>query len=267
MGRKARISNLRLLNYHIIELSIEMPKDGKSSLDMMYKTSGIQINYDYTSEKNFEKIFRSANYLVPLTIAIFANSPFKDLKSSGYMSYRNKVWQETSRGGIMSIAFEKMTFEKYFDHSINYPILFVKKDNDYIKPNGQSFKEFIEGNFKNLKAKADLKDFEAHLSTIFTEVRLKQYVEIRSLDTCDWGCVCNGPALFTGLFYGPVDEVYNIVTSWKKENVMNAYLDAPKKGLQTELEGKKLYEWGKIFLKLSISGLKERNKLNEDYFS
>ena len=240
----------------------EMPKGGKLSLDMMYSTCGIQINYDYTSEKNFEKIFRLGNYLVPLTIALYANSPFKDGKATGYQSYRNKVWQKTSRGGIMPIAFEKLTFEKYFDHVINYPILFATRDEKYIKPNGQIFKDFIEGRFTNIKDKANLKDFETHLATIFTEVRLKQFVEVRSLDTCDWGCICNGPALFAGLFYGPLDEAFNIVSKWKKESVMNAYLEAPKKGLSTEIDNKKLYEWGEIFLKLAKDGLVSRRKMN-----
>ena len=240
----------------------EMPKGGKLSLDMMYRTCGIQINYDYQSEKNFEKIFRLANCLVPLTIGLYANSPFENGKLTGYLSYRNKVWQKTSRGGIMPIAFEKMTFEKYFDFIINYPILFAVKNKEYIHPNGQTFNDFIEGKFTNIKGEANLKDFEIHLSTIFTEVRLKQYIEVRSLDTCDWGCICNGPAFFTGLFYGPLDEAFNIVAKWRKENVMNAYLDSPKTGLSTELEGKKLYEWGNIFLKLAKDGLINRKKMN-----
>ncbi|MDC0344429.1 glutamate-cysteine ligase family protein [Pelagibacteraceae bacterium] len=240
----------------------EMPKAGELSLDMMYRTCGIQINYDYTSESNFEKIFKLGNYLVPLTIALYANSPFENRKPTGYHSYRNKIWQKTSRGGIMPIAFEKMTFEKYFDFIINYPILFAVKNKEYIHPNGQTFNDFIEGKFTNIKGEANLKDFEIHLSTIFTEVRLKQYIEVRSLDTCDWGCICNGPAFFTGLFYGPLDEAFNIVAKWRKENVMNAYLDSPKTGLSTELEGKKLYEWGNIFLKLAKDGLINRKKMN-----
>ena len=88
-------------------MTSEMPKGGKLSLDMMYKTAGIQINYDYTSEKDFEKKFKVANYLTPLSVALFANSPFKEKKLSGYLSYRGKVWQNTSRGGIMPISFEK----------------------------------------------------------------------------------------------------------------------------------------------------------------
>ena len=240
----------------------EMPKGGSQSLEMMYRTCGIQINYDYTSENNFEKIFRLANYLTPLAIALYSNSPFESEKPTGYLSYRNKVWQSTSRGGIMPIAFEKINFEKYFDHIIEYPILFAIRDKKYIEPNGQTFKDFIFGNFDNLKEEANLEDFETHLATIFTEVRLKQYIEIRSLDACDWECLCDGPAFFTGLFYNSLDEAFEIVSKWKKENIINAYIESPKKGLDTELEGKKLHEWGKIFLDLAKKGLIERNKTN-----
>ena len=240
----------------------EMPKGGSLSLEMMYQTCGIQINYDYSSESNFEKIFKLGNYLTPLAIALYSNSPFESEKPTGYLSYRNKVWQKTSRGGIMPIAFEKINFEKYFDHVIEYPILFAIKDKKYIEPNGQTFKDFILGNFDNLKEEANLKDFETHLATIFTEVRLKQYIEVRSLDACDWVCLCDGPAFFTGLFYNSLDEAFEIVSKWQKGNIMNAYIESPKKGLDTELEGKKLHEWGKIFLDLAKKGLIERNVIN-----
>ena len=240
----------------------EMPKGGSLSLEMMYRTCGIQINYDYTSESNFEKIFKLGNYLTPLAIALYSNSPFESGKPTGYLSYRNKVWQKTSRGGIMPIAFEKINFEKYLDHVIEYPILFAIKDKKYLEPNGQTFKDFILGNFDNLKEEANLKDFETHLATIFTEVRLKQYIEVRSLDACDWECLCDGPAFFTGLFYSSLDEAFEIVSKWKKENIMNAYFECPKKGLDTELEGKNLHEWGKIFLDLAKKGLITRNVIN-----
>ena len=245
-------------------MTSEMPKGGKLSLDMMYKTAGIQINYDYTSEKDFEKKFKVANYLTPLSVALFANSPFKEKKLSGYLSYRGKVWQNTSRGGIMPISFEKIDFEKYVDYSVKYPILFLKKNDGYLPPNGQTFKDFLNGNLNIVKGrKPTLEDFENHLGTIFTEVRLKKIIEIRSLDTCNFGCICNGPAFFTGLIYGSLEETFEIIKDWKKENVMEAYYNAPKMGLNTFLEGKKIYEWTKIFLELSIKGLERRNELNK----
>ena len=230
----------------------------------MYKTAGIQINYDYTSERDFEKKFKIGNYLSPLTIALFANSPFYEKKLSGFLSYRGKVWQETSRGGIMPIAFERVSFEKYIDHVLNYPILFLKKKSKYYSPNGQTFKDYLSGNLSFLKGvRPSIKDFENHLGTIFTEVRLKQVLEFRSLDTCNFGCICNGPSFFTGLVYGSLDETYEIIKNWKKEEVLEAYFKSPKLGLNTKLQNKKLIEWAKIFLNLSKKGLEKRNELNK----
>ena len=245
-------------------MTAEMPKGGKLSLDMMYKTAGIQINYDYISEEDFEKKFKIGNYLAPLTIALFANSPFNENKLSGFLSYRGKVWQETNRGGIMPITFENVNFEKYIDHAINYPILFLKKNRKYYSPNGQTFRDFLNGNLSFLKGeKPTLEDFENHLGTIFTEIRLKQVIEFRSLDTCNFGCICNGPSFFTGLIYGSLDETYEIIKNWKKEEVMDAYLNAPKQGLNTLLKNKKLIDWAKIFLDISKKGLDKRNELNK----
>ena len=245
-------------------MTSEMPKGGTLSLDMMYKTAGIQINYDYTSEEDFEKKFKIGNYLAPLTIALFANSPFNENKLSGFLSYRGKVWQETNRGGIMPITFEKVNFEKYIDNTINYPILFLKKNRKYYSPNGQTFRDFLNGNLIFLKGeKPTLEDFENHLGTIFTEIRLKQVIEFRSLDTCNFGCICNGPSFFTGLIYGSLEETYEIIKNWKKEEVMEAYLNAPKKGLKTLLKNKKLIDWAKTFLDLSKKGLDKRNELNK----
>ena len=245
-------------------MTSEMPKGGKLSLDMMYKTAGIQINYDYTSEEDFEKKFKIGNYLAPLTIALFANSPFNENKLSGFLSYRGKVWQETNRGGIMPITFEKLNFEKYIDYAINYPILFLKKKGKYFSPNGQTFKDFLDGSLNFLKGeKPSLEDFENHLGTIFTEIRLKQVIEFRSLDTCNFGCICNGPSFFTGLIYGSLDETYEIIKNWKKEEVMEAYLNAPKQGLNTLLNNRKLIDWGKIFFDLAKKGLEKRNELNK----
>ena len=245
-------------------MTAEMPKGGRLSLDMMYKTAGIQINYDYISEDDFEKKFKIGNYLAPLTIALFANSPFTENKLSGFLSYRGKVWQETNRGGIMPITFESVNFEKYVDNVINYPILFLKKNKRYYSPNGQTFNDYLNGNLNFLKGeKPTLEDFENHLGTIFTEVRLKQVIEFRSLDTCNFGCICNGPSFFTGLIYGSIDETYEIIKNWRKEEVMQAYLNAPKLGLNATLEGKKLIDWARIFFDLSKKGLEKRNEVNK----
>ena len=96
------------------------------------------------------------------------------------------------------------------------------------------------------KDSQNTKDLETHLSTIFTEIRLKQYVEIRSIDACEWDCHCAAPAFYTGLIYGNLDEGLDVIKNWRSDEVINAYLDAPKKGLLTEIHGKNMIEWGEL---------------------
>ena len=121
----------------------------------------------------------------------------------------------------------------------------------------------MEGNIKQVKnSRPSYKDLKIHLSTIFTEVRLKKYLEIRSLDACEWDCHCAGPAFYTGLIYGKLDEALDVVKDWKNKDILNAYLDAPKKGLKTEINDKSILDWGKILLNLSKEGLLKRNHQN-----
>ncbi len=246
----------------------EMPKKGKNSLEMMYQTCGTQINLDYLSEKDFTKKFKLSCFLAPLSIGIFANSPIKENKLNNYLSYRSYVWQNTSRGGLPKFFLEEMNFEKYVDMAINMPLLFVFKNGIHLRANGKTFKEFMEGKLSILKnEKPNIKDFETHLATIFKEVRLKKYIEIRSLDTCEWDCHCGGPAFYTGLIYGNLDEALDVIKHWQSSEVINAYAEAPKKGLNTIINNKTLSEWGKIFLNLSKKGLEKRsikNRTGED---
>ena len=245
-------------------MTIEMPKHGKSSLEMMYQTCGTQVNLDYNSESDFKIKFKLASFLTPVSVALFANSPIKAMKLSNFLSYRSKIWQNTSRGGLPEIFLEDMDFEKYVDMSLNMPLLFILQNSKYINTEGKTFKDFINGNIKEIEnKKPTLKDFEIHLATIFTEVRLKQYIEIRSLDACEWDCHCAGPAFYTGLLYGNLDEAYEIINKWNKSDVMNAYVEAPEKGLNTMINNKSILEWSKILLNLSKKGLQKRNIKNK----
>ena len=242
----------------------EMPKGGKLSLNMMYQTSGTQINLDYLSEDDFKKKFKIISYLTPIAIGIFANSAILENKPSGYLSYRSKVWQNTSRGGLPKIFLENMDFEKYADFAINFPLLFIYKNNDHKNLNNKTFGDFMKGSLSEVDNHLPtFEDLELHLSTIFTEIRLKKYIEMRSLDACEWDCHCAGPAFYTGLIYGKLDESLDLIKDWKSEDVLKAYLDAPKKGLKTEINGKSILEWGKILLNISNRGLIDRNFKNK----
>ena len=241
----------------------EMPKEGRLSLDMMYRSCGTQINLDYVSENDFSKKFFVLNRIVPIIIALFANSSIIEKKKSKFLSYRSYVWQNTSRGGLPKIFLEKMDFEKYADFIINYPVLFIQKNENYFNPNGKTFKDFIEGKIEFKKTPSE-KDLTNHLSTIFTETRLKKYIEFRSMDACGWDCLCAGPALLTGIIYSNLDEAFNVVRNWDSKDILSAYKDAPKKGFKTSLNKKDLYYWSSILINLGKEGLNNRNILNRN---
>ena len=238
----------------------DMPNGGELSLDMMYRTCGTQLNVDYSSEKDFVKKFKVVNSIVPISIALFANSSIVEKKKSNYLSYRSKVWQSTSRGGLPEAFFDNMDFEKYADFIINFPMLFIQKDKEYISGKNYLFKDFMNAKIKEIENKVPTEsDLATHLSTIFTENRLKKYIELRSMDACGWECLCSGPALNTGILYGNLDETYDLICKWDKNKIINAYLEAPIKGFNTELMGKDLYYWTSILLEISKKGLKNRD--------
>ena len=242
----------------------DMPLGGELSLDMMYRTCGTQLNIDYNSEEDFIKKFKIVNSIVPISIALFANSSIVERKNSNYLSYRSKVWQNTSRGGLPKLFFEELNFEKYAEFVINFPILFIQEKGVYISGRKYTFKDFMEGKIDEIENRLPSEsDLTTHLSTIFTENRLKKYIELRSMDTCGWDCLCAGPAFNVGMLYGNLDEVYELISSWDKDKIINAYLDAPKKGFNTQLMGKDLLHWASNLLALSKKGLENRDVLNK----
>ena len=242
----------------------DMPLNGELSLDMMYRTCGTQLNIDYSSENDFFKKFKIINSIVPISIALFANSSIIEKKKSNYLSYRSKVWQNTSRGGLPKLFFENLNFEKYAEFVMNFPILFLLDKENYISGNKYIFKDFMDGKIDEIgNRQPSESDLSLHLSTIFTENRLKKYIELRSMDTCGWDCLCAGPAFFIGLLYGNLNETYKLISSWDKDKIINAYLDAPQKGLNTQLMGKDLLYWASTLLEISKKGLDNRDVVNK----
>ena len=262
ISTRAEVPNNPKQRYKI--MTNDMPNGGSLSLDMMYRTCGTQLNLDYDSEKDFIKKFKVINSIVPISIALFANSSIVEKKNSGYMSYRSKVWQETSRGGLPKVFFDNMDFEKYADFAINFPLLFIQENKEYLSGNNYSFQDFMDGKIKEINYRVPTEDdLTTHLSTIFTENRLKKYIELSSMDACGWDCLCSGPAFNTGILYGNLDEAYDLISKWDKNKIINAYLEAPKKGFNTELMGKDLLYWSSILLGISKKGLKTRDVLSK----
>ena len=242
----------------------DMPEGGSLSLDMMYRTCGTQLNVDYVSEQDFTKKFKLSNYLTPINIALFANSSVIEKKDSGYFSYRSHAWQQTSRGGLPKFFLEDFNFEKYADFVMDMSLLFLQRDGKYISGKNYTFKDYMNGKISEVENKLPTEnELSTHLGTIFTENRLKKYIELRSMDACGWDCLCSGPAFNTGLIYGNLDEALDVVNKWDKTEVLNAYKEAPKKGLSTQLMGKDLFYWSSLILNISKKGLSNRNVLNK----
>ena len=242
----------------------DMPLGGELSLDMMYRTCGTQLNIDYSSEEDFIKKFKIINSIVPISISLFANSSIVERKKSNFLSYRSKVWQNTSRGGLPKLFFENINFEKYAEFIINFPILFIQDKEKYLSGQRYKFKDFMDGKIDEVGNRLpNEKDLSTHLSTIFTENRLKKYIELRSMDTCGWDCLCAGPAFYVGILYGNLDEVYELISKWEIDKIINAYLEAPLKGFNTQLMGKDLLYWSSILLDISRKGLEKRDILNK----
>ena len=242
----------------------DMPLGGELSLDMMYRTCGTQLNVDYDSEKDFVKKFKVVNSIVPISIALFANSSIVEQKKSNYLSYRSKVWQNTSRGGLPKLFFEDLDFEKYAEFIMNFPMLFIQDNENYISGIKYTFKDFMDEKIVEINNRLPNEyDLSTHLSTIFTENRLKKYIELRSMDACGWDCLCAGPAFNAGVLYGNLDEVYELISKWDKNKIINAYLEAPKKGFNTQLMDKDLLYWASILLDLSRKGLENRDIINK----
>ncbi len=245
-----------------------MPKVGTLGREMMFRTCTVQTNLDFSSEADMVKKMRVSLALQPLATALFANSPFTDGKLNGYKSYRSRIWLDTDadRTGMLPFAFEQgFGFEQYVDYALDVPMYFVHRGEDYLDASGLSFRDFLDGKLTILPGeKPHMGDFEDHLSTIFPEVRLKQFLEMRGADTGPWDQLCSMPAFWVGLLYdqAALDTAWDWVKDWSEEERDQLRRDVPKYGLQTKFRNQTMQDLVKIALVISREGLKARQKLN-----
>ncbi|HHI88688.1 MAG TPA: glutamate--cysteine ligase [Hellea balneolensis] len=245
-----------------------MPKVGKLGLEMMFRTCTVQTNLDFSSEADMVKKMRVSLALQPVATALFANSPFKDGKPNGYKSYRSRIWLDTdpARTGMLPFAFEDgFGFERYVDYALDVPMYFVHRGDTYLDASGKSFRDFLNGRLDILPGeKPTLTDFEDHLSTIFPEVRLKQFLEMRGADTGPWSQLCALPAFWVGLLYdeAALDAAWDWVKDWSAEERDRLRRDVPKYGLQTRFRGQTVQDMARRALVLAREGLKTRHRLN-----
>ncbi len=245
-----------------------MPKRGSMGLDMMLRTCTVQVNLDFASEADMVEKFRISLALQPLATALFANTPLREGRPNGFKSLRSHVWTDTDpdRCGTLPFVFEDgMGFERWVDHVLDVPMYFVRRDGRYIDASGQSFRDFMAGRLPALPGEVPtLEDWKDHMTTLFPEVRLKTFLEMRGADGGPWSRLCALPAFWVGLLYDTEaqDAAQQLIKNWTPDDVAQMRADVPKMGLMAEIGGRDFVSLARDVLAIADLGLKNRARLS-----
>jgi glutamate--cysteine ligase len=245
-----------------------MPKVGQFGLDMMYRTCTVQTNLDFCSEADMVKKLRVGLALQPVATALFANSPFTEGKLNGYLSFRSEIWRHTDphRTGMLPWAFEPgMGFARWVDYALDVPMYFIKRGDHYIDVAGHSFRDLMAGKLAVLPGeRATLSDWSNHLTTIFPEVRLKRYLEMRGADSGPRRRLASLPAFWVGLLYddASLDAAWDLVKDWTAEERQRLRDDVPKLALRASIRGRSVRELAKDCRGIAHKGLARRARLD-----
>jgi len=246
-----------------------MPQVGQHGLDMMLRTTTVQVNLDFSSEADMARKMRVGYCLQPLITALFAASPFSDGKPSGYLSTRAAAWLDTdkARTGVPAMIFaDDFGFESYMNWLLDVPMYFVVRDGQYIDCAGQCFREFLKGKLAALPGqRPTMDDWELHMTTVYPEVRLKRYMEMRGADAGGKPWICALPALWKGLLYDEValNKTYDLVADWSHAEVLAMRSAAPELGLKTPFRETTLLQLAETVLDIACAGLQRNPCLNE----
>jgi glutamate--cysteine ligase len=250
-----------------------MPKVGSRGLDMMYRTATIQVNLDFADEADMVKKFRVSLALQPIAAALFAASPFTECKPNGFKSLRSEIWRHTDpqRSGMLPFVFEPgMSFDRYVEYALDVPMYFVFRDGRYIDVAGASFRDFMAGTLPQLPGeRPTLDDWSDHLTTLFPEVRMKRFLEMRGADGGRWRRICALPALWVGLLYDDtaLNAAWDLVKDWSAEERQALRDGVPRLALTTPFRRTTVHDISRQVLAIAEAGLKARalkNSKDED---
>jgi glutamate--cysteine ligase len=249
-------------------MSSYMPKVGGKGLDMMYRTCTVQTNLDFCSEADMVKKLRVGLALQPIATALFANSPFTEGKPNGFLSFRSEIWRDTDpdRTGMLPWVFEPgMGFERWVDYALDVPMYFVKRGSTYIDVAGNSFRDLMAGKLDTLPGeRATISDWANHLSTIFPEVRLKRYLEMRGADGNPWRLLPALPAFWVGLLYDDdaLDAAWDLVRGWTSQERQKLRDDVPALAFKAKIRNTTVLDLARETLMLARKGLARRERLD-----
>jgi glutamate--cysteine ligase len=250
-----------------------MPKVGAKGLDMMYRTCTIQVNLDFSSEADMRRKMQVSLKLQPLATALFANSPFTDGRPNGLQSWRGDIWRDTDnqRSGLLPFCFSPdFGFADYVEWALDVPMYFVIRDGVYRDMTHMTFRQFMAGAARDEipDGLATMGDWANHLSTLFPDVRLKRFLEMRGADGGPWRRICALPAFWVGLLYddGALSEAEAMTRDWTFEDVRAMRNAVPVEGISAVFRDRTLREIARDVLAVSRAGLKRRERTNRDGF-
>ncbi len=241
-----------------------MPTRGRLGLDMMFRTATVQVNLDFADEADMVAKMRVGLALQPIATALFANSPFTDGRPNGFQSYRAEVWRDTDpdRTGNLPFAFEPgMGFERYVDYALDVPMYFVYRKGRYIDAAGASFRDFLAGRLGELPGeRPTFDDWADHLTTLFPDVRLKRFLEMRGADAGPFAELMALPAFWVGLFYDPASlaQASALIADWTVSERRLLRDQVPRLGLKTPFRDSTAGDVAREAVAIAEKGLQRR---------
>ena len=244
-----------------------MPKVGSLGLDMMTRTCTVQVNLDYHSEADMVRKLRVSLALQPVATALFANSPFTEGRPNGYLSYRAHIWSDTdnARAGIPALMFEPgFGFQRYVEWLIDsVPMYFVYRNGAYIDVAGRRFRDFMEGRVPELAGTvATVGDFADHMTTVFTDVRLKRFLEMRGADAGRPDMMLAQSALWVGLMYddAALSAAEMLLAGHGWQDAVELRRAVPRQGLNATWAAGSVRELAREVISIAGEGLRARGR-------
>lgn len=244
-----------------------MPKVGTRGLDMMFRTCTIQVNMDFSSERDMARKMRLGLKLQPLASALFANSPFTEGKPNGFLSWRSGVWLDVDnqRSGLLPFAFEEgFGYRDYVEWALDVPMYFVMRDGRYHDATHVTFRQMLDGALRGQvpDPEPNMGDWANHLSTVFPDVRLKRFLEMRGADGGLLSDIIALPAFWCGLLYdeASLDEAEALVADWSFEEVDRLRSAVPRLALNAPFRDGTLLGVARRILPLAQAGLERRDR-------
>jgi glutamate--cysteine ligase len=242
-----------------------MQKVGTMGHRMMKQTATVQANIDYGDENDAMAKFRASMGLVPILSAMFANSPISEGTLNGFRSFREYIWTRTDkdRSGMLRFAFApEVNFSHYVDYALDVPMYLIIRNGHYIDFTGIPFRRYLTHGHQGHRA--TMEDWELHLTTLFPEVRIKRYMEIRCVDSQPPELMTALPALIKGVLYESdcLQAAWDLVKGWSWDERMELYHDAYRYALKARIRRFTLLDLARELLEIAWEGLKRQRVLN-----